>query len=383
MRQTEALKDFSRRQEQLGERKVNSEASTAASLSSSSSPSSSRVELGISSHGKSIHLHDLSGFNLAAPLGGAKMQRMGIGTHKLTGKNCVDAVSMAIKQGYRLIDTARCYKNEEAIAEALRNSDVPRNELFITSKIDTKEMKSAAATTEAVMKALNNLKVQYLDLMLLHWPGVKGLAQDSTEHRIKRFEAYKALVKARNEGYIRHIGTYYHYKALPIPIHHINCQFSILFFHIYIYIGVSNFLKRHIEELTDDCQLEGIDDHVPYLNQLELHPLCQQRETVAYCKQKGILVQAYSSLGTGQLLSNETLVSVAKHYDITVSQLLLLWALYKNVYVIPKSSREERLRSNYNVLYLCGSLGINIGDIATLDAMEEDHHFCWNPVNIR
>ena len=146
---------------------------------------------------------------------------------------------------------------------------------------------------------------------------------------------------------------------------------------------MSNFLKRHIEELLEDCQKESIDDHIPYLNQIELHPLCQQRETVIYCKEMGILVQGYSSLGSGQLLSNEKLASLASKYDITVSQLLLLWALQKNIYIIPKSSREEGLKCNYDVVNLSSSLGISWGDMAALDAMEEDHHFCWNPVNIK
>ena len=168
----------------------------------------------------------------------------------------------------------------------------------------------------------------------------------------------------------------------------INCVLSYVYMTLYICIwngcpGVSNFLKRHLEELLEDCQREGIDDYVPYLNQLEVHPMCQQRETVGYCKELGILVQAYSSLGSGQLLTNEKLTSIACKYEITVAQLLLLWALHKNIYIIPKSSREEGLRSNYDVLNLSGCMGISWGDMATLDAMDEDHHFCWNPANIK
>ena len=111
--------------------------------------------------------------------------------------------------------------------------------------------------------------------------------------------------------------------------------------------------------------------------------MCQQRETVVYCKEMGIMVQAYSSLGSGQLLTNEKLSSIACNYGITVAQLLLSWALHKNIYVIPKSSREEGLKSNYDAFNLSSSLGISLGDMATLDAMDEDQHFCWNPVNIK
>ena len=177
-------------------------------LSSSSSyvRSCGCVERGLCKHAKSSLSHDLSKINITASPDGAKIQRVGLGTHKLTGKSCLDTVSMAFKLGYRLIDTARCYKNEEAIAEALECTNIPRHEIYITSKIDTKEMKSAEKTTEAIMKALINLKLSYLDLMLLHWPGVKGLPLDSSEHRGKRFEAYKALIEARNKGYVKNIG---------------------------------------------------------------------------------------------------------------------------------------------------------------------------------
>ena len=173
-----------------------------------------------------------------------------------------------------LSDTARCYKNEMEIALGIKASNVPRHELFITSKVDTKEMASYDKTYQAVINALRNLQVSYLDLMLLHWPGIKGKPQNSPEHRLRRFEAYKALIRARDEGLVR-------------------------------FVGVSNFLSRHLGELFEDCEREGLVDYVPYLNQVELHPMCQQKETVQFCRERSINVQAYSSLGTGQVISKE------------------------------------------------------------------------------
>ena len=205
----EVIEDSKRWLGQIGHNGTNLKASSHVDHSDSSYSSSRAcgcMEPGLCEHAKSTLLEDLSNIDITAPLEGTKIKRIGLGTHKLIGKTCVDTVSTALRVGYRLIDTARCYKNEEAIAEALRYSNVPRHEIYITSKIDTKEMKTPAKTTEAIMKALQNLEVPYIDLMLLHWPGVKGLPLDSTDHRSKRFEAYKALIEARKEGYIKNIG---------------------------------------------------------------------------------------------------------------------------------------------------------------------------------
>lgn len=170
---------------------------------------------------------------------------MGLGTYQLTGETCFEVVRSAISAGYRLIDTARCYKNEREIGAAIEaTSDLcTRSDLFVTSKVSTKEM-TAKGARFAVISSLHDMKIEYLDLVLIHWPGVKGKPLTSPIHREQRFEVFQELLALRTEGLVKHV-------------------------------GVSNFTVKHLQQLSEDCQRVGIVDF-PFLNQFEMHPLCAQ-----------------------------------------------------------------------------------------------------------
>ena len=202
-----------------------------------------------------------------------------LNTNFILGEKCMDIVSIALQSGYRLIDTARCYKNEAEIGRALRESGIDRADIFVTSKVSTKEM-GIEKSYEAVLASLKALDLSYLDLVLIHWPGVKGKPLVSTEHREKRFEAFKALLKAKNDNLVRHV-------------------------------GVSNFTTKHLSELFEDCAKEMISMK-PYLNQVEVHPLCPQRDLIEFCQTHDIIVQGYSSLGHGQLLSHDVVKQISE-----------------------------------------------------------------------
>ena len=189
--------------------------------------------------------------------------------------------------------------------------------------------------------ALKNLGVEYLDMMLLHWPGVYGA---SGKNVIKyRHEAWRALSKMKEEGLIRSI-------------------------------GVSNFLIRHIEDMIKECEV------APALNQVEYHPLCFDLNLLKYCEEKGILLQAYSSLGTSsdRSLRDHSLVKkIAQKYGKSTSQILLKWAAARNVGIIPKASSRIHLEENFNL-----DFEISKEDFDALDNMNANERFDWDPNNI-
>jgi diketogulonate reductase-like aldo/keto reductase len=199
---------------------------------------------------------------------------------------------------------------------------------------------------QLVQESLKNLQTSYLDMMLLHWPGVYGTSNRSKETIQYRHSAWKALSKFKEQGLIRSI-------------------------------GVSNFLIRHLEELKKEC------DVVPALNQVEYHPKCYDFELLQYCKDRGILMQAYSSLGTSgdlSLRNDATVKSISKNYSKSASQVLLRWALKRNVGIIPKASSRLHLEENMDMAF-----DISENDMQTLDSMRTDNNderFDWDPNDV-
>ncbi|KAJ1733297.1 hypothetical protein LPJ61_001638 [Coemansia biformis] len=255
--------------------------------------------------------------------------------------------------GYRLVDTASSYRNESAIGSALQaafsnnSSKLRRDDVWITSKLAPKEQGFEGATA-AVGRSLRALQTDYIDLYLVHWPGVSGAAPESPEHRRCREGSWKALETLYNQGTLRAI-------------------------------GVSNYTVRHLEEMKEYAEI------LPMVNQCELHPLCTQQELLRYCRDNGIVFTAYASLGESALLGPNTGIveledTAARRADITRAQALLLWGLHRGAAVIPKASSAEHLRENLAVL----GLGLSADELAVLDSIDSKYHrhFCWNPSTI-
>ncbi|SFC90373.1 Aldo/keto reductase [Bacillus sp. OV322] len=236
---------------------------------------------------------------------GTKMPWFGLGVFKVEeGPELVEAVKTAIKHGYRSIDTAAIYGNEEGVGQGIREgmkeAGITREELFVTSKVWNSDLGSEAAI-EAYELSLKKLGLEYLDLYLIHWP-VEGKYKD----------AWRGLEKLYQDGKV---------KA----------------------IGVSNFQVHHLKDLLKDAQVK------PVVNQVELHPRLTQEEVRAYCKEQGIQVEAWSPLMQGQLLDHPVLAEIASKHNKTIAQVILRWDLQHEVITIPKSVKEQRITGNAQV----------------------------------
>lgn len=234
---------------------------------------------------------------------GLKMPQLGFGVWKVENKEAAPAVEHALKSGYRSIDTAKVYGNEEGVGEAIKNSGVPREELFITTKVWNADH-GYEETLKAFEASLERLDLDYVDLYLIHWP---------TPAYDQYIDTYKALEKIYKDG-----------KAKAI--------------------GVCNFDIEHLNRLLDEC------DVVPAVNQIECHPYLQQKELRAFCKEKGIYVEAYSPLMNGKdVLEDEALKQLAEKKGKTIAQVILRWHLQSDMIVIPKSVTPSRIEENLNV----------------------------------
>lgn len=240
--------------------------------------------------------------------GGADIPCIGFGTWQTPdGETAVNAVCEAVKVGYRHVDTAAVYGNEVSVGRAIKACGIDRKELFITSKLWNTE-RGYEKTMAAFEKTMQDLSLDYLDLYLIHWPANAKQFENWDAINLDTWRAMTALYKA---GRI---------KA----------------------IGVSNFLPRHLESLMNTAV-------PPMVNQIEFHPGYMQAETVEYCKKNNILVEAWSPLGTGRMLSNETLRMIAAKYNKSVAQLCIRWCLQNGVLPLPKSVTPSRIQENAEV----------------------------------
>ncbi|UNL86773.1 aldo/keto reductase [Priestia koreensis] len=232
---------------------------------------------------------------------GVHMPWFGLGVYKVEeGQTAVDAVRMAIQHGYRSIDTASFYKNEESVGKGIRESGIPREELFITTKVWNTEQ-GYEETLSAFDQSLTKLGLDYIDLYLIHWP-----VKDTFK------ETWRALEKLYKDEKVRAI-------------------------------GVSNFNINHLERLLEDAKVK------PMVNQVEYHPLLSQEELHQYCKENGIQLEAWSPLMRGQLLENPVLVDIANKYSKSTAQVVLRWDLQNGVVTIPKSTKETRIIENASI----------------------------------
>jgi 2,5-diketo-D-gluconate reductase A len=238
---------------------------------------------------QTVELHD-----------GHHIPQFGMGIFQLDADTGVDAVLAAIDIGYRHFDTAVMYGNEWMIGEAIEQSSVPREQLYVTSKLLTKDHRREAARA-SVEKSLASLKSSWVDLYLIHWPA-PGLDT--------YVDAWRALIELRNEGLIRSIGT-------------------------------SNFEPDHLERLIDET------GEAPSINQIELHPGIQQRALKDAHRRLHVTTAAWSPLARGALFDSNDLRNIAEQVDASVSQVILSWHLHRGHVVIPKSSNVARLAENF------------------------------------
>ena len=260
---------------------------------------------------------------------GVEMPQLGFGVWQVPDDEAERAVATALEVGYRSIDTAAIYGNEEGTGKAIAASGVPRKDIFVTTKLWNSDQ-GYDATLRAFDVSLEKLGLEYLDLYLIHWP---------TPARDKYVDTYKAFEKLHADGRIRAI-------------------------------GVSNFLPEHLERLLGETSL------IPAVNQIELHPHLQQHAAREFHAEQGIATEAWSPLGSGKgLLEVPAIVAIAQKHGRTPAQIVLRWHLQLGNVVIPKSVTPSRIKENIEVF----DFSLDTEDLAAISALNEDRRLGPNP----
>jgi diketogulonate reductase-like aldo/keto reductase len=260
---------------------------------------------------------------------GAELPQVGLGVWQASPEDCRRAVAAALRLGYRHIDTARIYGNEADVGAAIRDSGIPRDQIFVTTKLwnDDQGYDSALRAFDASAKRLG---LDYIDLYLIHWP-LPG----------RRLDSWRALEKLHDDKRARAI-------------------------------GVSNFLVPHLEELFAKAK------HTPHVNQIELSPFLQRRDTVELCRRHDIVLEAYSPLTRGKRLGHPEIKAIAGELGRSPAQVLLRWGIQRGFVILPKSVREERIRENAALW----DFVLDVRQLARLDALEENLATGWDPATV-
>lgn len=254
---------------------------------------------------------------------GYEIPEVGFGVWKVADEIAPETVQQAIEAGYRLIDTAKIYRNEVGVGKAIANSNVQREDLFITTKLWNGDQ-GYETTLQAFDESLEKLQLDYLDLYLIHWP---------TPMYDNYVDSYKALEKIYQDGRTKAIGV---------------CNFDI----------------EHLQRIIDEC------DIIPAVNQVECHPYLQQKELKAFCAEHGIEVQAYSPLMNGQTaLEDPVILEIAKQHQKTPAQIILRWHLQTDTIIIPKTVTPARMTENLD-LFSFELTSADLEKIASLDRNE-------------
>jgi len=259
---------------------------------------------------------------------GVEMPQVGFGVFQVPNEETTAAVAAALKAGYRSIDTAAIYGNEEGVGKALAQSGIAREELFITSKIWIEDM-GYEQTLEAFEATLQRLVLDYLDLFLIHWPAPE---------KDLYVETWKALEKLYADKKIRAI-------------------------------GVSNFQPAHLDKLITAGTI------VPAVNQVEVHPALQNREVIAANAEHGVVTEAWSPLAQGAMLVDETIEAIANAHEVTAAQVILRWHLQQGRVIIPKSVTESRIIANLDLF----GFELTSEELANIDALDRDGRTGPNP----
>lgn len=260
-----------------------------------------------------------------------KIPAIGYGVFRMENDNdSKEAILKALETGYRHIDTAAAYGNEAQVGKAIKESGLKREEIFVTTKLWNGDMREGNEW-EAIEKSLNLLELDYVDLYLTHWP-----VPD------KYIGSYKKMEEMVAKGLIKNI-------------------------------GVSNLQIHHLESLAKETTL------VPTVNQIELHPYLSQKELLNYCKNKNIIVEAWSPLGAikNDLLENNTLKEIGNKYNKSVAQIILRWNIENGVLPLPKSSNPQRMKENFEIF----DFKLDKDDILKIDNLNKDERVGSNPDN--
>jgi len=260
---------------------------------------------------------------------GIKMPLLGLGVYDMYEATAERAVLDALEIGYRLIDTASLYDNETEVGAAINKSSVPRNEIFVTTKVGNADH-GYDETLRAFDTSLQKLQMDYVDLYLVHWP-IKG----------KRKETWLALEKLYADKRV---------KA----------------------IGVANYLIPFLDELA------GYASMVPMLDQVEFTPWLFQEDLMKYCQQKNIQMQSYSPITRGKKFDDARLLQLCHKYDKTPAQIILQWNMAHGISTIPKSSSKLRLQENFD----CLSFNLSADDVTFMDSFNENFRICDNPTEM-
>lgn len=262
---------------------------------------------------------------------GIEMPLLGLGVYKAENNTEIEqAILHAIEDGYRLIDTASVYKNEDGVGRAVLASSLKREELFLTTKIWNNAQR-LGDIEGAFHRSLERMKLDYIDLYLIHWP-VPGCYR----------QTWSELERIHRSGLARSI-------------------------------GVSNFEIPQLEELLENC---GI---VPAVNQIEYHPLCNREELKNYCREKGIALQAYAPLARGAYAENPTLAQIGQKYGKTPVQVGLRWLIQQDIAVIPKSIHRDRIFSNSRIF----DFSLTEQEMTDIDELDEQFHSSGAPEDMR
>jgi diketogulonate reductase-like aldo/keto reductase len=263
---------------------------------------------------------------------GDSIPAVGFGTWQLSPQEAYDSVKSAIDAGYRLIDTAKIYRNEEAVGKAISDSGLPREDLFVTTKLWNSDQGYQSAL-DACRQSLEKLGLDYLDLYLIHWPGHGPDA---------RHESWRAFTKLKEQGLVKHI-------------------------------GVSNFTVRHLQQLMQSS------DVLPEVNQCELHPFIydQQKDIVDFCHQHKIIFEAYSPLAQGHL-TDDILTLIGKKHGKSASQVMLRWAIQKDTLPLPRSRSAAHIKENLEIF----DFELSTEEMRHIDELSRDDRQSWDPTDL-
>ena len=263
---------------------------------------------------------------------GMEIPCIGYGTYQIRKKSEIEnSIKIAYDNGYRLFDTAVMYGNENLIGNALTKHKIPREEIFITTKILPSDM-TYEKSKKSIEESLKKLKLKYIDMVLIHWPEVKK--------KEDRINVWKAMEESVNEGKVK-------------------C------------IGVSNFLEGHLNHILSNCKIK------PVVNQIECNPLYYDKETIDFCNSQNILIEAYCPLAEfdSKLIKNKIIVDLSKKYNKTVPQIILKWIMQKGIIPLPKSVHKEYIIQNINL----DDFEISNDDMKLIDGLECGYKIDWDP----
>lgn len=266
---------------------------------------------------------------------GIKIPQLGLGTWQSPNNYVlVDMVKAALKMGYRHIDTAMVYGNEESVGKGIRESDIPRAEIFVTTKVWNSDQ-GYDKTLKAFEKSKSRLGLDYVDLYLIHWPGSR---EDTARHGKTFLDTWRALE------------TLYEQKKVKA-------------------IGVCNFYPHHLDDVMEVCKVK------PMINQVELNPRLNQAELRSYCKKHGIVITAYSPIAQGKVLSHPVITELAEKYDKTPAQIVLRWEMQLGIVAIPKTVHLQRLKENADIF----SFTLNEDEMAKMETLHTGERICPDP----